>query len=831
MAGTPFGSGLGQDVRLALRTLLGARLVSAVAIATLAIAIGANTAVFSLINALLIRDLAVAHPEQLVTVTSDFAIGQGFTAGAGWNYPMWENLRQRRAMFGGALAWFPQRLTRDVGGEAAPVDVLFVSGEFFSTLGVPALHGRVIAADDDEYGGGAAGVVAVISYRLWQSAFAGSASIAGTAMRIEGVPVTIIGVAPQTFAGLEVGRGFDVALPIGAEPIVRGKASTLRGSRSFLLLVMLRLRDGQAVGPATLALRGLQSEIIPADAPPFVQEPFTLVPAARGAANPGAPQRVYERPLVTMLGGVALVLIIACVNVANLQLARVTTRGRDLSVRVAVGASRWRLVRPLMVESLLLATTGALAGCLVALWGAHALVAVTGATVDAQIDWRVAAFTAAVTMVTVMLVSMAPALRAIRAEPADALKAGGRSVAAGRSARLSQGLAVFQIAVAVVVVTAAGLLVRTFVTLAAQPLGFDEDRVLLANVETARVDGDEVQRLQLFQRIADRVAAVPGVERAAGSLWTPLSGRGIVVDMRAPDSPPEAAAVNVVINFITPGWFAAYATPIRQGRDVTTQDAPGAPPVVVVNEAFVRQVLQNRAALGTVLPGRQTIVGVAGDAISRSVQRIPGVSSLALRETPPPTVYVPLAQAGLWDRPPSTAISIAVRPAGDGGMLLPALRQELSAVHPSLAFTFRSLSDDVTKALARERVMAILSVAFGIVSLALAAIGLYGLMAYAVSLRTAEIGIRLALGARPEGIRWLIVRRALALIGLGTALGLTGAALLMRALSGMLFSVTAFDPVTFGCVAIVLAGVGTVAALVPAYRASHVDPLTMLRSN
>jgi putative ABC transport system permease protein len=836
MTAARLGRGLGHDVRMAVRALTASRLVSGIAVATLALAIGANAAVFSLIDALLIRDLAVAHPEQLATVSSDFAVEQGFTAGAGWNYPMWENLRQRAAqnqtMFGGALAWFPQRLTRQTGGDAAPVDVLFVSGEYFSTLGVPALRGRTIASADDTYGGGPAGVVGVISYRLWQSAFAGNPAIVGTAMDIEGVPVTIIGVAPKAFAGLEVGRGFDVALPMGVEPIVRGKATTLRGSRSFLLLVMLRLREGQNIGTATQELRGVQSEIIPAGAPPFVKHPFTLVPAARGAANPGAPQRVYERPLVTMLAGVALVLIIACVNVANLQLARVTARRRELSVRLAVGASRWRLARPLIVEGLLLAVAGALGGFVVALLGARALVALTDATVDPQIDWRVAAFTAVVTMVTALMVSIAPALRATRAAPAEVLKAGGRGVASAGSARLSQGLAVFQIAIAVVVVTASGLLVRTFVALATRPLGFSADGVMLVNVETARVETDSAQRLQLFQRIADRVAGVAGVAGAAGSIWTPLTGRGMVIDMRAPDAPADAKPVNVVINFVTPGWFDAYRMPIRLGRDVGPQDVVGAAPVIVVNEAFVREVLQSRAGVGTVVGNNQTIVGIAGDAISRSTQRIPGVTSLALRESAPPTAYVPLAQASLWDRPPSTAIAITVRPAGTDAMaLVPAIRRELATVDASLAFTFRPLQDDLDAALAQERVMAILSAAFGLISLVLGAIGLYGLMVYAVSLRTQEMGVRLALGAQPSGVLRLILGRALALVGLGTAIGLLAAAVLLRALAGMLFDVTPADPLTFAGVAMVLALVGTVATLLPARKASRVDPLAVLRSN
>lgn len=824
--------GLAEDVRHAARALADTRLVSAIAVGTLALAIGANAAVFSLINALLIRDLAVTKPEQLVTVSSDVAIAQGFTAGAGWNYPMWENLRQRSTLFGGALAWFPQRLTHQVGGEAIPLDVLFVSGEYFSTLGVPAVHGRVFVSNDDQYGGGPAGTVGVISYRYWQNAFAGDPGIVGTSMEIERVPITIIGVAPKTFAGLEMGRGFDVALPMGVEPIVRGKATTLRGSRSYLVLVMLRLREGQTIGSATNELRRVQSEIIPAGAPPFVRHPFALVPAARGAANPGAPQRVYERPLVIMLAGVALVLVMACVNVANLLLTRVTARRRELAVRVAVGASRWRLLRPLFLEGLLLAIAGTVGGAILASLAAQALVALTDASISPGVDWRVATFTATAAITTGLLVSVAPALRAIRVAPAEALKAGGRGNCADRSARLSQGLLVFQIAVAVIVVTASALLVRTFMTLSARPLGFAADRVVLVSIETSRVEAADARRLQLFQQLADRVAGVAGVERAARSIWTPLTSGGIVVGMRAPDASPDATPVNVVVNFVTPGWFGTYAIPFRLGRDFSTTDTIGATPVVIVNEAFVRDVLRGRAGLGAVVGDHQTVLGIVADAVSRSTQRVAGVSSVAVREAPPPTVYVPLAQASLWDRPPTTAISIAVRPSGADAMtLVPAIRRELAAVDPDLSFTFRPLMDDVDRALAQERVMAILSAAFGGMSLMLGAIGLYGVMAYTVSLRRSELGIRLALGAQRSGLMRLILGRTLAIVGLGTVIGLLAAVVLLRPVSGMLFGVTLGDPLTLGAVAVVLALVAVLATLGPASKASRVDPLSVLRSS
>ena len=821
------GSGLAQDVRLAIRGLLRSRLISVVAILTLSIAIGATTAVFSLVNSLLLRPLPVVQPDRLVWISSEYAVAHGFTAGAGWNAAMWDELQPRLGQFGGALAWRADRATLGRSGEIERADALYVSGGFFATLGVSALDGRVLRDADDRRGGGADGLVAVISHRLWKRRFAGAPAVVGTPIEVEGVPVTIVGVTPAAFLGLESGRGFDIALPLGAEPVLRGKGATLFQPRNFSLLVMLRLNAGQTIESATRTLRGLQREVVPADAPVFVQEPFVLVPAARGAANPGAAQRIYERPLTIMLAGVGLVLLIACVNIANLLLARAAARRHDLGMRVALGASRWRLARLVLVESALLATAGAVCGLLLAVWSARALVALTPVSLDASMDWRVAAFTAAVAIATALLVGLAPALRAAQVPAAIAVRTGGRNLAGHGPGRLANGLAVAQIALALVLMIAAGLLVRTFTALGRLPLGFDAGRVLVASVDTVRAETDPVRRLGLAQRLADAVSATPGVERAAGSFWTPLSGEGMVIGM---GSERDKDNVNVLANFVTPGWFGVYGMAIRQGRDVSPADTVAAPPVVVVNEAFVRRFVPNGNAIGSIALKNQTIVGVVGDAVSRSAQRIPGVTSLALREPVPPTIYVPLAQAPLWNRPPSTTVQISIRPrAGAAAAVAPSTAAALAAVDSNVAFTFRPLVEDVRSSLSQERTVAWLAAAFGTLSLLLAAVGLYGLISYRMGLRRTEIGVRMAVGASRASVIRLVLGYALWLIGLGSAAGLVAAGLLTRALSSLLFGVTPFDPVTFLGVALLLGLIGTLAALVPAWRASRVDPATALR--
>jgi putative ABC transport system permease protein len=639
------------------------------------------------------------------------------------------------------------------------------------------------------------------------------------------VPVTIVGVTPPEFRGLEAGRTFDLALPLGAEPVLRGKGDPLFQSRNFSLLVMLRLAEGQTIDSATRTLRDAQSAIVPANAPAFVKEPFVLVPAARGAANPGAAQRIYERPLTVMLAGVALVLVIAGVNIANLLLARAAARRSDLGLRVALGASSWRMARLVLVESALLGAAGALCGALLALWASRALVTLTPISLDPSLDWRVAIFISAITIAAMLLAGLAPALRATRVPAAVAVRTAGRDLAAQGPGRLANLLAIVQITLALVLMIAGGLLVRTFSALTQQPLGFDADRVLVATVDTVRAEPDPARRLDLYRRLIDAVTAAPGVEHAAASLWTPLSGEGIVIGAGG-----ERDKVSVLANFVTPGWFATYGMAVRQGRDFSAADSATAPPVIVVNEAFVRRLFPTGNAIGSIALNGQTIVGVVGDAVSRSAQRIPGVSSLALREPVPPTIYVPLAQAGRWDRPPSTVVRVSIRPrAGAPAALAPAASAALAGVDPNVAFTFRPLTDDVRSSLSQERTTAWLAAAFGSLSVLLAVVGLYGLLSYRMSLRRSEIGVRMALGATPAEVQRLVIGSALRLIGSGTVAGLAGAALLTRALSSQLFGVTALDPVTFVGMAVALALIGTLAALVPAYRASRVDPARALR--
>ncbi len=648
--------GVSSDVRLALRMVRRSPGLTATIALTLALGIGANAAIFGVINSLLLRPLPIADPHRLVTISSDAAIARG-QAGVPWSFAMWEELQPHASLFDGAFAWTPARFDLAERGERQPVSGIFVSGGYFAALGVGAIRGRTFTAADDRPGGGADGAVAIISYGLWQRRFGGADSVIGAPLVVDGAPVTIVGVTAPEFRGLDVGTPFDVALPLETEPLIHGGRSALRTSR---LLVMLRLKPGQSVEAGTATLRGLQPQLAPTPAPK--SEPFTLAPAATGASlpvrGPYGLRQSYTRPLLTILIVALLVLLLACVNIANLLLARAMARRYELGVRLALGASRGRLARQLLIESLIFAVLGAIGGLVIAQWSSQALVAqlstpVQQIALDLSFDWRVMAFTAGVALVTATIFGTIPAFRSTRIAPLDVLKvraqADSSSAAGTRGlATASSGLVIVQIALSLALVIGAALLVRSFARVSSVPLGFDPDRVLVVNVDTDRVRTDAAGRMRLFDEMLDAVRGVPGVAHAGGSIWTPVDGGTRMGDSQ----------YRIAFNFITPGWFAAYGTALRAGRDFTVRDTAGSPPVAIVNDAFVRAFMPGTSPVGETIPHPRsrpevlrTVVGVVDDAVFESQ-----------REGIQPMVYLPIAQSGGVPGG-RTAISLGVRPA------------------------------------------------------------------------------------------------------------------------------------------------------------------------
>jgi putative ABC transport system permease protein len=819
------------EIRNAVRALRATPIVSAVAVLSLALGIGANTAMFSILDSLLLRALPVREPHQLVT------IGDVRSGRSSWTNPIWEAIRERSQLGAGALAYSHQRFNLSLGGQTEFADGLWTSGRYFDVLGVSAVLGRTWVPADDRRGGGPDGPVAVLGYDFWQRRFGGDATVIGRPLAIERVTYTIVGITPPGFTGLETGRSFDVAVPIGTEPIVRGSDSSLDQRSYWWLTVTLRLRPGQTLVEAETTLRGIQPQIRDETLPQDLREEdkksyltsaFALLPGGNGESSI---RSRYQRPLLTMMAVVGVVLLIACANIANLLLARATARRHELSVRVALGASRLRLARQLLTESLLLSGLGAAIGLLFAQWFSRLLVRQLSTStntvyLDLTLDWRVLGFTALVAITTAVLFGTIPALRAARVDPHDAIKAHGRGPGGDTRFRLGNVLVVVQVALSLMLVVAAGLFVRTFATLATRHFGFDRDPVLIASIDIQPLKLAPEARWALWTQLRDAAAAMPGVSTATLSATTPIGGGTWIYTLEQLDGARIAATDRgTYANMVSPGWFTTYGTRLIAGRDFTDHDVQGAPFVAIVNETFARKFLGGANPIGHRVrrPSRPAapspeyeIVGLVADAAYRS-----------LREPIPATMYLSFAQNQVA---PSLA-SIGVRAASGSPMpLTRGLAAALTNVHPGIAITFRPLSEQVGAALTQERVVATLSGFFGGMALLLAGLGLYGVTSYAVSRRRTEIGIRMALGAAPGGVVAMVLSRVMVLVLVGIA---AGAALSLWAstyVTTLLYELQPRDPATLIGSAVVLAMIGVLAGGLPALRAAKIDPARVLRN-
>jgi predicted permease len=745
-------------------------------------------------------------------------------------------VRDRADRFDGAFAYSSSRFNLSSTGQTDYVDGFWGSGRIFDVLGVAPLLGRTFTEADDRRGGGPDGPIAVISYRYWQSKYAGAADVVGRTLTIERVPFTIVGVIPPQFFGIEVGRTFDVAIPFGTEPLIRGKESALDRRSSWWLSIVVRLKPDQSIDVGTASVRSVQSQVRDATMPQnyraedkarYLSDAFNLIPAATG--NSYLRDR-YRTALLTIMGVVALVLLIACANIANLLLARATARRHEMSVRLALGASRLRLIRQLLVESLLLSCCGAVVATLFARWGAALLVRQLSTSnnvvfLDIGVDWRVLGFTALIAIATALLFGTAPAFRASGVTPNDALKERGRGVAGDSRFGLGNLLVVVQVALSLLLLVAAGLFLRTFTSLSHLPLGFDRNPILVVSVNAARATANPAERIDLYERLRQAAGSVPGVTSAAASAVTPVSGSTWQFAIeRFDDRLIGEKDRGVYVNLVSPGWFQTYGTRLLAGRDLNDHDTKGGQHVAVVNEAFGRKFTNGASPIGhhfrqPEYPDRpvfdQEIVGYVQDAVYRS-----------LRAPVPPTMYIPIAQQA---EPPS-GISISVRAAtGSPALLTRSVGAALAAVNGDITMTFRPLADQVDSSLIQERVVAMMSGFFGLLALLLAGLGLYGITSYAVNRRRTEIGIRMALGAAPGGVVALVLRRVGALVTAGIIVGAAITWMLAQLVATLLFGLHPHDIATLVAAAAVLATIGAVAGWLPAHRASRIDPANVLR--
>jgi predicted permease len=826
-----FVSSLGRDLKFALRQMRQTPIVSGVALLSLALGIGANVAIFSLVNALILKALPIHEPERLVQIQLTDANPSRNTTS--FTNPQWEYLRDHEEIFTGATAVGYARFNLNATGESRPVPGLYVSGRFLDTLGLVPIIGRGFTAEDDRRG---AEPIAILSYGFWQREFGGDRAVLGRTVSLDGIAFTIVGVTPREFFGVRVGTTFDVMVPLANEAIIRGAESSLDLRSSWWLSIFARLAPGQTLAQAESRLRALQPPLregtMPQDWRPQEQEryftnPFGLSPAATGISTL---RDRYRRPLYILLGIVGLVLTIACANMANLLLAQSVARRRELAVRLSLGAGRRQLIRQLLVESIMLSLAGAAAGLLIAAWGSRALVAMLSTRtnftfLDLTMDWRVFAFTASVGLLTGLLFGVFPALRGTAVPPADALRDHSRGIVSGGGRlNVGHGLVALQVALSFVLVFGSTLFVRTLVGLTTQGMGFESDRVLVATVDLRRTGVDEAARLPMFEQVRDAVAAVPGVEAAAATFVTPVGGstwqlRIVVPGFDAPES--ERATF---FNAASPDYFKAMRTPLLTGRDFSIADTQNRPAVAIVNEAFAKKFYSGENPIGkTFIVERWSrdrkdkqyeIVGLVADAKYRT-----------LRDAPPPTWYTPVAQMDEI----GSSIRMAIKTASSPWASREAILFAISGVNKDIAVDFRTLDEDLGAAVMQERLIASLSAFFGGLALLLAALGLYGVMSYSVTRRRNEIGIRMALGAEPQSVVRLVLKHVALITLVGLVVGIAGAVGTGRFINSLLFNLATYDRTMIAVTAVTLALAAAIAGYLPARRASRIDPMAALR--
>ncbi|HLW82788.1 MAG TPA: ABC transporter permease [Candidatus Acidoferrales bacterium] len=884
-----------QDIRYGLRMLAKSPGFAAVAIVTLALGIGANTAIFSLIDAVMLRSIPVKDPQSLVVFNwlanknpdyhsySNYGDcgrrPEGGHSGCSFSVPLFRDLRAQANAFSGLAAFAgPMQFDLSGNGPASMARGEIVSGEFFSTLGVPTILGRPLGPADDSPN---ASLAMVLSYNYWQSAFGGERSAVGRAVRVNNIPVEIVGVASPRFTNLAPGKTQDFFLPISALPQVNvqwfGNDNTLNDPYSVWLVIVGRLKPGVSVGQAQSAASLIfRNEMLHGAKPLSKAEDnprISLVPAEDGLSG----QRGHISSLLyVMMIAVGAILLIACANVAGLMLARSAARQKEMAVRLALGAGRARIIRQLLTESVMLSVAGGALGVLLAVWGVHAITTLVTSGSDRPFgfviapDWRVLAFTVGVTFVTGILFGLAPALRGTRIDLTPALKETASSLTGGAHAgrafgrwfRLGDALVVMQVALSILVLVGAGLLVRTLRNLHEINPGFDTQNVLLFGLDPSLIGYKDAQSAQLFRDLRERFAALPGVTSAsyssepllAGGLWS----TSIHLDGTPRNQDADADALAVGAQF-----FSTLRIPMLAGRGFTASDfvsaaatqaaetaaeqawekaavsaangnaaAPAKPPMplaqfasipIIVNEAFARKFFPKGSPVGKHIGDYQgsdfpmgaqypgyTVIGICGDAKYQD-----------LRSKIEPTMYEPFTGGGAH---------FELRTASSPTALIPAVRSVVAHADNNLPlFEVRTQTEQIEDLLVQERMMARISSFFAVLALALACIGLYGLLSYEVARRTREIGIRMALGAQQGDVLKLVVGQGIVLALVGAAVGIGVAIGVTRFMASMLYGVHANDPATMIAVAVLLALVALAACFIPARRATRVDPMVALR--
>lgn len=812
---------LRKDIAYGARALTANPGFTATAVLSLALGIGANTAIFSIINAVMLRTLPVADPQALVQIH----MGDGGDDEV--NTLIWDQIRDHQQGFSGTLAFATEPFDLADGGETHPAQGLWVSGDFFRVLGVPVMIGRGFTAADDRRGGGPDGAVAVVSYGFWQRNFSGDRGVIGKTIHLNRQPFVIAGVTPPWFTGLDIDRSFDVAVPIGSLGALHPNAAA-DPIHYWWLRLMGRIPEGQTIQQADDRLRAVTPDILRVTMPTgqsvqdqaeYLKTRLRLVPAALGFSLTRAR---YQTALPVLMATVGLVLLIACANIANLLLARAAARRRELAVRMAIGASRWRVVRQLMTESLLLAALGTGAGFLFAMWGSRVLVKMLSTAgnpidIDTSPDLRLLAFTVAVGILTALIFGLAPAIRATRIGLNHTLKENERGSAQGFSRfHLGTALVAVQVALSLVLLAGAGLFLGTLRNLLAVDSGFDRHNILMVGATLPQATSAP-QRNLIYSELLDRFRALPGVVSAATNQLAPIGRTGWASPVKVEGFKPQSRRDAVVFfNRVSSRYFATMRTPLLMGREFSEHDDLNSARVIIINQETARTFFGAANPLGKTIgvPEICQVIGVVKDTkYNRLDEASRSIAYLALTQDPDP----------------GPDLHYALRSAGAVESLIPSLRAAVAVVDPRISLEFRNFDTQVKESLVQPRMVALLSTIFGSLALLLAMVGLYGATAYSVVRRRGEIGIRMALGAQRQSVVLLMLRDVAMIGAAGMAAGLGVSMAASRLVKSLLYGIRPNDPVELAGAAVLLAAAIALAAYIPARRAARLDPMSALR--
>ena len=820
-----------QDVRYGMAQLSRKPGFTAVAVLTLALGIGANTAIFSLIDAVVLRLLPVQKPDELVLV-EHYNPNWG-QASPSFTNTLWEQIRDQQDVFAGAFAWGSEGLDLARGGAVHLANTTWVNGGFFNALGLRPAAGRLIAASDDTRGCRA---VAVLSYGFWQEHYAGASGAVGSTLSLNDHPFEVIGVGPTGFFGMDVGQKFDVAAPICATKVIDGEHSRLDARSWWWLSVAGRVKPEISRAQLAARLKVLSPAIMAAAVPHtwsaggqqnFMKQSLVADSAATGASQL---RQQFDQPLQVLMGVVGLVLLIACANIASLMLARAAARHKEIAVRQALGASRGRLIRQLLTECLMLSVAGAVLGVLFARWGTSLLVryistARNSVFLDLSLDGRVLGFTAAIAALTAIVFGLLPALRSTRVSLTSAMK-GTQALELERPARLRsrRWIVASQVALSLVLLVAAGLLLRSFAKLATLDIGFDRSNVLMvtADLKTAKIPPE--QQLATYDQIESRVSALPGVTSVGRSVMTPLSG-GAWNNSIHTDWSKALTGDNVLawFNFVSPGFFDALHMTLLAGRNFNSADTKTSATVAIVNQTLAHRFFPGLNPIGKRFriddsAGNQgppvEVVGIVRDAKYES-----------MRVEIHATAYFPATQVAEHSDVETFEVRTAIPPSSLTGPI----QAGIASVNRQIPLDFHTLAELANDSMVQERLLALLSGFFGALALLLAMIGLYGTLSYLVTQRRTEFGVRMALGARPGSILRLVMSDVFAVLAAGIAAGLCISLVATRVLQQMLFGLGPRDAITMIAAATVLSIVALIAGYLPARRATRVDPMVALR--